>query len=164
MEHDVAADDDYDDVPPLQNLQTNPVRHHHNTGLPPRPPAAPQNKAQCAPPARQNRARHAHAAPKDIAPSAPAASSSTLWPPRVPRSEVNGRYKSSLLLLPRVPQVHRSAITSPCPIQPGKLQMPPNERHYTHSSLHRDKIIICVVHSDNIAVHTDTSCEVWPNI
>ena len=47
VEHDVAADDDYvyDDVPLLQNFKTNPSRHRHNTGLPPRPPAAPQNRA-----------------------------------------------------------------------------------------------------------------------
>ena len=43
VEHDVATDDDYvhDDVPLLQKFQTNPPRHHHKTGLPPRPAAAP---------------------------------------------------------------------------------------------------------------------------
>ena len=45
VEPDVAAHDDYDDVPPLQKFQTNPVRHRHNTGLPPRAPAAPQDRA-----------------------------------------------------------------------------------------------------------------------
>ena len=130
VEHDVAADDDYvyDDVPLLQNFQTNPPRHRHNTGLPPRPPAAPQNRAQRPP-----------AAPKNRAPSRPAASTSTLRPPTVPRSKVNSRYKSSSLLPPRDPQLHRSAITPPCPIQPGELQTPSGERLYTHVSLCSEK-------------------------
>ena len=130
VEHDVAADDDYvyDDVPLLQNFQTNPPRHRHNTGLPPRPPAAPQNRAQRPP-----------AAPKNRAPTRPAASTSTLRPPTVPRSKVNSRYKSSSLLPPRDPQLHTSAITPPCPIQPGKLQTPSGERLYTHVSLWSEK-------------------------
>jgi len=130
VEHDVAADDDYvyDDVPLLQNFQTNPPRHRHNTGLPPRPPAAPQNRAQRPP-----------AAPKNRAPSRAAASTSTKRPPTVPRSKVNSRYKSSSLLPPRDPQLHRSAITPPCPIQPGELQTPSGERLYTHVSLCSEK-------------------------
>ncbi|KAE8813228.1 hypothetical protein D1007_09618 [Hordeum vulgare] len=90
IDHDDAEDDDYDDVPPLEQFKMKLLRHHHNIGLAPRPPAAPQNRAQRAPAALRN-----------IAPNAPVETSATVQLTRVPRSEVNSRYKSSSLRVPR---------------------------------------------------------------
>ncbi|KAE8805058.1 hypothetical protein D1007_18902 [Hordeum vulgare] len=91
VDHDDPEDDHYNHVPPLEQFQTNTLRHHNHTGLPPCPPATTQNRAQRSP-----------TAPINIATTAPAAAetSATLQPTRVPRSEVNDRHKSSSLLPP----------------------------------------------------------------